>query len=298
MDKLHGTDVTAGVEAAQSAELPAQQWGPVALVGAGPGDPELLTVKAMKRLQTAEVVLHDNLISEDILALVPEHAVLVNVGKRCGDPKDRGLQQQEIHDLMLIHSQRGRRVVRLKAGDPLVFGRGGEELEFLAQHGISAEVVPGITTALGAAASQLMPLTHRGSATHVRFVVGQSKSRALPDLSWTDLAKDVAGQTVVFYMGMKKIDAICQRLLDEGAAADTPMAVVESATLPSERIAHGTIESLPKMAKALEFGSGGPVIIFLGPTAAFPARLESLAGKGTLKRPRAPSSDDGIQSMA
>merc|ERR1740138_1482863 len=217
--------------------------GPVALVGAGPGDPELLTVKAVRRLEAAEVVLHDNLISDEVLALVPAAAVLVNVGKRCGDVKDRGLQQQEIHDLLLSHSRRGVRVVRLKCGDPFVFGRGGEELEFLAKHGVFAEVVPGITTALGAAASCQMPLTHRGASNHVRLIVGQSSSRALPELDWDELARNVGRQTVVVYMGWKQIEELCKQLRDHGAPGETPMTLVENATASNERALFGTVAS-------------------------------------------------------
>jgi len=261
--------------------------GPVALVGAGPGDPELLTLRAARRLEAAEVVLHDNLISEDILRLVPRTAELVNVGKRCGDVKDRGLQQREIHELMLAHSRRGRRVVRLKCGDPFVFGRGGEEVEFLAKHGVPTEVVPGITTALGAAASCQMPLTHRDcGATNVRFIVGQTQARKLPDLDWAEMAQSAAKQTAVFYMGLKTLDSICERLRENEAPGETPMALVENATLPNERVCFGTVDTMPKIAKGQELGNAGPVIVFLGPTAAFPAHLERLAGPGPRKRAR------------
>ncbi|CAE8658966.1 unnamed protein product, partial [Polarella glacialis] len=194
-------------------ESTSQLLGPVALVGAGPGDPELLTLRAMRRLEAAEVVLHDSLISEEVLNLVPRSAELINVGKRCGDVKDRGLQQKEIHELMLLHSRRGRRVVRLKCGDPFVFGRGGEELEFLVKHQVSVEVVPGITSALGAAASCQVPLTHRGFGTnHVHFCVGQSQARTLPDLDWGELARSAMKQTAVFYMGLRSLDLICNTL--------------------------------------------------------------------------------------
>mmetsp|Transcript_72871 Transcript_72871/g.202127 ORF Transcript_72871/g.202127 Transcript_72871/m.202127 type:complete len:307 (-) Transcript_72871:157-1077(-) len=258
------------------------ELGLVSLVGAGPGDPELLTLKALRRLEAAEVVLHDSLISAEVMMLIPTTAEVVNVGKRCGDPKDRGLQQQEIHELLVAHSRRGRKVVRLKCGDPLVFGRGGEELEFLAQHGVPTEVVPGITTALGASASCQMPLTHRGCANQVRFVVGQTKARELPELGWDELAREANKETVVFYMGLKSLEGICERLRKHGAPSDTPMAIVENATLPGERAVYGTIESIASLAKKAEAGLNGPVIVFLGPTAAFPSKLEELAGS----RPR------------
>eukprot|EP00927_Polykrikos_kofoidii_P022073 TRINITY_DN20698_c0_g1_i1.p1 TRINITY_DN20698_c0_g1~~TRINITY_DN20698_c0_g1_i1.p1 ORF type:complete len:305 (-),score=61.40 TRINITY_DN20698_c0_g1_i1:63-977(-) len=250
--------------------------GKVSLVGAGPGDAELLTVKALRRLEAAEVVLHDSLISDEVLRLVPAGAKLINVGKRCGDPKDRGLQQQEIHDLMLMHSRRCRRVVRLKCGDPLVFGRGGEELEFLAKHLVPTEVVPGITAALGASASCLMPLTHRGCANQVRLVVGQSQARALPELCWSELARNADRQTVVFYMGMKFLNSICERLIAHGASGATHIAVVENATMPTERAVSGTLDTILAQARDEEVGSVGPAIIFIGPSAAFPERLRAL----------------------
>jgi len=249
-------------------------------------------VRAVRRLEAAEVVLHDNLISDDVLAMVPQGAELINVGKRCGDPKDRGLQQQEIHDLLLAHSRRGRRVVRLKCGDPFVYGRGGEEVEFLAKHGVPVEVVPGVTSALGASASLCVPLTHRDfGVNHVRFVVGQSKAKKLPDLDWQELAQSAGKQTTVFYMGYKSIDSICQRLLENGASAETPMALVESATLPNERALYGTLSNLPEVAKGQEAGMGGPVLIMMGPTAAFPAHLDKLSGSRPWKRARLDSSD-------
>lgn len=254
----------------------------MALVGAGPGDPDLLTLKAVKRLEAADVVLHDSLVSEEVLALIPLRSELINVGKRCGDLKDRSLQQQEIHELLLVHSRRGRRVVRLKCGDPLLFGRGGEELEFLASHGVPTEVVPGITAALGAAASVQMPLTHRSCANQVRFLVGQSKSKALPDLDWAELAANVGSLTTVFYMGLKSLGSICEKLQGNGAAADTPMMIVESATFSTEKTVSGTVATMLDLAAKSEIGSaGGPVLIMLGPTAAFPQQLAELQEKSS-----------------
>eukprot|EP00933_Yihiella_yeosuensis_P074057 TRINITY_DN82893_c0_g1_i1.p1 TRINITY_DN82893_c0_g1~~TRINITY_DN82893_c0_g1_i1.p1 ORF type:complete len:294 (+),score=44.06 TRINITY_DN82893_c0_g1_i1:80-961(+) len=260
--------------------------GPVSLVGAGPGDPELLTVKAVRRLEAAEIVLHDNLISDEVLALIPKGAEIINVGKRCGDIKDRGLQQKEIHDLMILHSRRGRRVVRLKCGDPFVFGRGGEELEVLVKHQVPVEIVPGITSALGAAASCQVPLTHRGFNTnHVHLCVGQSKAYTLPDMDWAVLAKNAMKQTAVFYMGLKSLSSICKVLRENGAPDETPMVLIESATTPCEETLYGTLSSMPEEVVKQQFGRGGPVLIILGPTAAFPAHLEKLNGR-PLKRAR------------
>lgn len=265
----------------------------MALVGAGPGDPELLTLRAARRLEEAEVVLHDSLISDDVLALVPPTAELINVGKRCGDVKDRGLQQQEIHELMLAHSRRGRRVVRLKCGDPFVYGRGGEEMEFLAKHGVPSEVVPGVSAALGASASCHIPLTHRTfGVNHVRFVVGQNQAKSLPDLDWPELARSAGKQTTVFYMGFRSIDSICKRLLDAGANGETPMALVESATTPAERRLHGTLATMPQVVGKHAESITGPALIFLGPTAAFPAHLERLAGDRPWKRARVATAED------
>lgn len=247
----------------------------------------MLTLKAAKRLEAAEVVLHDALISEDVLAMVPAGAELINVGKRCGDVKDRGMQQQEIHDLMLLHGSRGRRVVRLKCGDPYVFARGGEEVEFLAEHGIPFEVVPGVTSVLGASASCSVPLTHRSfGVNHVRFVVGQSKAKCLPELDWAEIARDAMKQTTVFYMGYKSLDKICETLRENNAPEHTPMVLVESATMPAERAVHGTLATMPDIAKQSNIGETGPVLFLMGPTAAFPAHLEKLAGGRPLKRLR------------
>jgi len=255
------------------------QRGMVALVGAGPGDPELLTVRAMRLLESAEVVLHDNLISEEVLALAPGNATRVNVGKRCGDVKDRGLQQHEIHELFLEYSKRGKRIIRLKCGDPFIFGRGGEELEFLAYHGIDVEVVPGITTALGAAASCQMPLTHRDhGGNNVRFMVGQTRAKKVPDVDWAELAQSSSKQTVVIYMGMKMLDDICTCLLSNKADPQTPMTLVENATLPNQRMVSGTISTLAADGRANRMGENGPVIVFLGHTAAFPQHLEKISG--------------------
>lgn len=276
-----------GTEPRQSAE-----HGNVSLVGAGPGDPELLTLRAVRRLEAAEVVLHDALLSEDILALVPASAELINVGKRCGMARDRGAQQLEINQLLLSHARRGRSVVRLKCGDPLVFGRGGEELEFLAEHGVTAEVVPGISACLGAAASLQVPLTHRTcGANQVRLLVGQTKAMVLPDLDWAELARSADKQTVVFYMGFKSLDTICERLLAHGTPEETPMMLVESATTPNETALPGTVKTLPGLARKRP-GQGGPVLIFLGHTAAFPQRLEELSGGRIGKRQRVGDLDE------
>jgi len=193
--------------------------------------------------------------------------------------KDRGLQQREIHELFLEYSKRGKRIIRLKCGDPFIFGRGGEELEFLTHHGINVEVVPGITTALGAAASCQMPLTHRDhGATNVRFMVGQTRAKKVPDVDWAELAQSLSTQTVVFYMGMNMLEDICACLLSNKANPETPMALVENATLPNQRRVSGTISTLAADGRTHRMGEHGPVIVFLGHTAAFPQHLEKISG--------------------
>lgn len=268
------------------------EFGPVSLVGAGPGDPDLMTVRALRHLEAAEVVLHDNLISDEVLALARSDAQLINVGKRCGDIKDRGLQQEEIHELLLAHSRRGRKVVRLKCGDPFVYGRGGEELEYLAKHGVPTEVVPGITTALGAAASCKMPLTHRTfGVNQVRFITGQSKAKTLPEVEWDELARNAKHQTLVFYMGWKSIGSICEKLLEHGAPADTPMAIIENATM-QEKVLSATVSTMPALATKHKDDVSGPVIIFMGSTVTFPDMLAKLEDARPHKRARMMSPDE------
>lgn len=264
-----------------------QALGPVALVGAGPGDPELLTLRAARLLGEADVILHDRLVSQKVLERVSANASVIDVGKRCGDPGDRGIQQQEIHDLMLFHSRRGSKVVRLKCGDPFVFGRGGEELLFLQSKGVDVQVVPGITSALGASASCHMPLTHRDlDVNQVQFVVGQCKAKMLPDINWTHIALEAKRQTTVIYMGFKSIDAICERLLREGAPPDMPMAIVESATTDNERVFQTTIADMPALALKHADEVTGPVLLILGPTVAFPSMLQESSHDQPTKRAR------------
>lgn len=162
-------------------------------------------------------------------------------------------------------------------------------MEYLAEHGVPTEVVPGITSALGAAATCQVPLTHRGfGANQVRFIVGQSKAKALPDIDWPELARNANTITTVFYMGLKMLDTICQQLSEHGAPADTPIVLIESATTPEEQAIFATVGSAPRVAKEKEAGArGGPVLIIMGPTAAFPAHLEKLGGDRPSKRFRA-----------
>jgi len=204
--------------------------GKVFLVGAGPGDPELLTLKAAKVLRSADVVLHDELVSAEILNLIPATAEIVNVGKRCGK---KSTPQDETNKLLVQHALMGRTVVRLKGGDPFIFGRGGEELEALRHAGIEVDVVPGITAALGAAAGNRIPLTYREIASTLVLITGSSK-QAGNTANWPDRLP--ANATVVVYMPGHDFAALQQRLLSSGIAPQTPCAIVSGATTEAEQI--------------------------------------------------------------
>lgn len=204
--------------------------GKAFLVGAGPGDPELLTVKAAKVLRTADVVLHDSLVSPEILALVPRDAKRIDVGKRCGM---QGTTQEEINHLLVEYSLMGLQVVRLKGGDPFIFGRGGEELEALRQVGIQTEVVPGISAALGAAAGAQIPLTHRELSSTLILVTGNSRN-AEHVANWPDALPPNA--TLVVYMPGHHLSSLQQRLLSSGVAPETPCAIISGATIDSEQV--------------------------------------------------------------
>jgi uroporphyrin-III C-methyltransferase len=233
--------------------------GVVHLVGAGPGDPELLTVKALRLLQEADVVVHDRLAPQAILDLAGPRTRLIDVGKR----KSRHtLPQDDINCLLVALARDGLSVVRLKGGDPFVFGRGGEELQACRAAGVEAHVVPGVTAALAAAAGAGAPLTHRGLAQSVTFVTGHAASGAEPDLDWGALAR--ANHTVVVYMGLSTAPALARRLIDAGRAVSTPVLMVENASRPDERRVLSSLAELPAAAAALD----GPVLLVIGEVAA------------------------------
>ena len=202
----------------------------VFLVGAGPGDPELLTLKAIKVLRSADVVLHDDLVSAEVLALIPAQAQAINVGKRSGM---RSTPQQEINNFLVQYGLMGLRVVRLKGGDPFIFGRGGEELEALREAGIEAEIVPGITAALGAAAGAQIPLTHRDLSSTLILVTGNSRN-AEHIANWPDALPSNA--TIVVYMPGQNLLSLQHRLLSSGVAPETPCAIISGATSESEHV--------------------------------------------------------------
>ena len=230
--------------------------GCVSLIGAGPGDPELLTLKAFHRLQQAEVLLYDNLVSPEILAWVPSTVERLFVGKM---PGNHTLSQDEIGPLMLEKVRSGRRVVRLKGGDPFVFGRGGEEMEALLAAGIGVEIVPGITAALGAAAAFGFPLTHREHAQSCLFVTGHLKDQSV-DLNWPALAQP--RQTLAIYMGMTGIDTISRELQTHGLPGDTPAVLVYKATWPEQKLHHATLATLPQVVREQSIKS--PTLLVIG----------------------------------
>lgn len=217
--------------------------GKVFLVGAGPGDPELLTVRALRLLQTADAVLYDDLVASEILRLIPSTARVHNVGKRCGKKK---IQQEEINFLMIALADSGLQVVRLKSGDPMIFGRAGEEVEALRRAGVPYEIVPGVTSALGAAASAEIPLTYRGKSSAVVFLTAHQAGVG-EMANWRKLAS--SGATLAIYMPGQNYSELAGRLEAAGVGAETPCAVISRASTPHQRKLHTTIGKLSSMPK-------------------------------------------------
>ncbi|HET6432349.1 siroheme synthase CysG [Dyella sp.] len=243
----------------------AQSAGSVVLVGAGPGDPGLLTLRGLRALNEADVILHDRLVSAEVLALARRDAERIEVGKESGH---HHTTQEGIHALMLEHAQAGRRVVRLKGGDPFVFGRGGEELEALRAHGIRYEVVPGITAAVACAAYAGIPLTHRDHAQSVRLLTAHCKA-SHDTLDWPALARE--RQTLAVYMGVAQLEAFQQRLIAHGRAASTPFALVENGSRREQRVITGTLGQLAQ--RATEHAVQSPALLILGEVAALAGSL-------------------------
>lgn len=239
---------------------------PVHLVGAGPGDPDLLTVKAARLLGAADVVVYDRLVSAAILALVPAGTTRISVGKSANN---HPTPQAEINDLLVRLARAGHRVVRLKGGDPLVFGRGSEEALHLTARGIPFDIVPGISSAAGCTAAAGIPLTHRGLATGVRFVTGHRRDDGDLDLDWAGLAD--ADTTLVVYMGLASIGTIRDNLVDHGLSPETPAAAIERGTTPDQRTVVATLADLPRRIAEAELRS--PTLIVIGRVAALAATL-------------------------
>jgi len=232
--------------------------GHVFLVGAGPGDPGLLTLRAKELLETADVVIYDRLVSDEILDFAAKSATLISVGKCSGHHL---VPQEEINAMLVHHAKAGNRVVRLKGGDPMIFGRGGEEAEFLASRDISVEIIPGITAAQGAAASLGIPLTQRGINTSVRYVTGHLRDEAdLADLDWDGLAD--GDTTLVIYMGAASIKHLAQKLQAHGRSPATPAVVIANATRANQRQKFADLEQLASVTG--QAGFKGPVLFIVG----------------------------------
>jgi uroporphyrin-III C-methyltransferase len=232
--------------------------GSVHLVGAGPGDPELLTLKALRLLRTADAVLHDDLVSTEILKLVPSTAQVHNVGKRCGK---KNIVQEEINFLMVALADSGLRVVRLKSGDPMIFGRAGEEIEALRRAGISYEIVPGVTSALGAAAAAGIPLTHRRASSALVFITAHQAS-GNEAANWSKLAG--SGATLVIYMPGQNYSAMTAKLAAAGLPGKTPCAVISRATTSQQRTHRTTIAKLAESPKLV-----APTLLVVGEVVRF-----------------------------
>ena len=275
--RVFDSDVTASLRAGRApdaelqlerllADVSRPQAGSVALVGAGPGDPGLLTLNALRALNEADVILHDRLVSPAVLELARRDATRIEVGKQSGNHR---VSQDAIHALLLEHARAGRRVVRLKGGDPFVFGRGGEEMEFLREHGIAYEAVPGVTAALACAAYAGVPLTHRDHAQSVRFLTAHTH-QSLDVIDWRSMT--APGQTLAVYMGVAQLAALRTRLLAAGASHRTPVAIVENGTRSEQRVIVTSLGALPRSANRHAVKS--PALLIVGAVAALARRLD------------------------
>ena len=241
--------------------------GKVYLVGAGPGDPELLTVKALRLIEQADVVVYDRLVATGVLQLIPEGISRINVGKASGHHR---MSQDEINELLLRLARAGRCVVRLKGGDPFIFGRGSEEALYLRRGGVPFEVVPGITAATACTSYAGVPLTHRGMSRGVRLVTGHLRDDEDIDLDWRALSDPES--TLVIYMGLANLERISKRLIQAGLNPDMPALAVQNGTLPEQRRVLGVLRNLP--ARVAAQGMQAPLLIIVGPTVGLAEELD------------------------
>ncbi|MAL96868.1 uroporphyrinogen-III C-methyltransferase [Hydrocarboniclastica marina] len=242
-----------------------QVTGRVYLVGAGPGDPDLLTLKAARLIAQADVVLYDRLVSDAIMAMIPDSTEKIHVGKARAN---HSVPQESINQMLVKHAQAGKKVLRLKGGDPFIFGRGGEELETLADAGVEFEVVPGITAASGCSAYAGIPLTHRDHAQSVRFVTGHLKNNTA-DLPWKELIHKQ--QTLVIYMGLLGLANISQQLMAHGMEPTTPIALVSRGTLAGQTVVEGTLENIVAKIEARDVRA--PTLLIVGDVVRLRAKL-------------------------
>lgn len=258
---LDGDTVQAETGFVEALENHTAPKGTIHIVGAGPGDPELLTLKALRVMQEADVVLYDNLVSDEVLELVRRDAERRYVGKRAAH---HSMAQEDIGALMISLAKQGRRVVRLKGGDPFIFGRGGEELDQLRNAGLDATIVPGITAATGCSASASFPLTHRGVSQAVSFVTASAGKGGTPDIDWAALA--ALKHTVVVYMGVARAGEVAARLMEGGRSASTPVAVIEKGTTPKQSILRTTLAAMSDDMTSAKIT--GPAVLVIGEVAA------------------------------
>lgn len=252
--------------------------GTVYLVGAGPGDPGLFTLKGAKLLTSAEVVVYDALVQEDLIALAPADAKLIYMGKRCGRSCP---SQEEINETLVAEAKAGHNVVRLKGGDPFVFGRGGEEVLALGAAGVPCEVVPGVTAGVAVPASMGIPVTHRGASGSVAFVTGHPGSGLQDPVNWESLATAVS--TIVIYMGLTRLPEIAERLIHAGRPADTPAAVVSQGTGKNQRQVVAPLNELFNAATAA--GIDMPALIIIGPVVGLRDKFATLASAALPAKP-------------
>jgi len=247
--------------------------GEVYLIGAGPGAADLLTFRALRLMQQADVIVYDRLVSPDVLELVRRDSEKIYVGK---ERSQHALPQEEINALLVKLAKEGKRVARLKGGDPFIFGRGGEEIEILVEHNVAFQVVPGITAATGCASYAGIPLTHRDHAQSCVFVTGHLKDDSI-NLNWTQLA--APNQTVVIYMGLIGLEKICEALIAHGSSPDLPIALIEKGTTSQQRVIIGTLSTLPEMVKHETIKP--PTLIIIGTVVSLHEKLNWFANKAT-----------------